>query len=84
MNVPARELMPVVGAALERGQRVRMTVAGGSMLPFLRGGDEVELERASPIRLGDIVLARVGEEAASVGGDVGGWGHGGGAVGGQA
>ena len=61
MNVPTSELMPVVGAALERGQRVRMTVTGGSMLPFLCGGEEIEIERASSIRIGDIVIARVGD-----------------------
>ena len=61
MNVPASELMPLVGAALERGQRVRMTVTGGSMLPFLCGGEELEIERASSIRIGDIVIARVGD-----------------------
>lgn len=59
MIVPGRELMPVIRAALERGQRVRMTVTGSSMWPFVRDGDLVELEplRAMP-RAGDVLLAQ--------------------------
>jgi signal peptidase len=62
MILPARELMPVVRAALERGQRVRMTVNGGSMAPFLFDSDTVELEPARKLRLGDMVLARTETE----------------------
>jgi hypothetical protein len=61
MILPARELMPLVRAALDRGQRVRMTVSGSSMMPFLRDSDIVELEPASQLRLGDMVLVRAGE-----------------------
>jgi signal peptidase len=57
MILPSRELMPVIRAALERGQRVRMTVTGSSMLPFLRDCNVVELEPAPAPRLGDMVLA---------------------------
>ena len=56
--LPSCELMPVIRAALARGQRVRMTVTGSSMLPFLRDGDMVELEPAPALRLGDMVLVR--------------------------
>lgn len=50
--------MPIVRAALERGQRVRMTVNGSSMTPFIRDGDVVELEPLdAALTLGDIVLA---------------------------
>ncbi|MGX9728775.1 MAG: S24/S26 family peptidase [Candidatus Electronema sp. VV] len=62
MILPARELMPLVRAALERGQRVRMTVSGSSMIPFLRNEDVVELEPARKLRLGDMVLARTETE----------------------
>jgi signal peptidase I len=56
------ELMPVIIAALERGQSVRLTVSGSSMLPFIRGGDVVEIEGVhSPPRLVDVVLARFPE-----------------------
>lgn len=58
MILPGRELMPVIRASLERGQRVRMTVTGSSMLPFLRDGDVVELEPAPAPRLGDLVLVQ--------------------------
>ena len=62
MILPARELMPLVRAALERGQKVRLTVTGSSMIPFLRDSDTVELEPAQRLRLGDIVLVRTGAE----------------------
>jgi hypothetical protein len=63
MNVPSCELMPVIRAALERGQRVSMTVNGSSMSPFIRDGDVVELEllRSLP-RQGDVVLVQCPEE----------------------
>lgn len=58
-TVPAAELMPVVQAALERGQHVRMAVTGSSMMPFLRHHDTVELVPLTDLpRLGDVVLVR--------------------------
>ena len=59
MIVPSRELMPVVRAALERGQRVRMTVTGSSMLPFLCDRDVVEMEPPAALKVGDLVLVRI-------------------------
>lgn len=63
MIVPCREIMPVIRAALERGQHIRLTVTGSSMTPFIHDGDVVELEpiRAIP-RKGDVVLAQCTEE----------------------
>ena len=58
MNIPCRELMPIIRAALERGQRVRMTVSGNSMFPFIRDRDVVELEAAPAPQLGDMVLVQ--------------------------
>ncbi len=50
--------MPVIRAALGRGQRVRLTANGSSMIPFIRDGDVVELEPLHAAwTLGDIVLA---------------------------
>ena len=47
---------------IEEGKRVIVRVKGNSMLPFLRGDkDSVELEKASEIKCGDIVLAYVEE-----------------------
>lgn len=47
---------------MEEGKRVIVRVKGSSMLPFLRGDkDSVELEKASEIKCGDIVLAYVEE-----------------------
>jgi len=63
MIFPCREFMPVIRSALARGQRVRMTVNGHSMAPFIHAGDLVEIEpiRALP-RRGDVVLLRCSEE----------------------
>ena len=47
---------------IEEGKRVIVRVKGSSMLPFLRGDkDSVELEKATEIKCGDIVLAYVEE-----------------------
>lgn len=61
--LPGRELMPVIRAALERGQGVRLTANGSSMLPFIYDGETVELvpPRSSLMR-GDIVLAQSAED----------------------
>lgn len=63
MIVSAREIMPVIHAALKRCQNVQMTVNGSSMLPFLYNGDVVELEtmRSQPVP-GDLVLVQCPEE----------------------
>ncbi len=58
MNVSSRDLMPVVKDALQRGQNVRLTVSGSSMLPFLRNGDVVEIEPVTEVLLGDMVLVQ--------------------------
>jgi len=65
--IPNHEIMPVIRAALERGQRVRMTVTGTSMRPFIHDGDVVELEpvRSMP-RLGDVVQVQCSEECCVV------------------
>lgn len=61
--LPGRELMPVIRAALERGQGVRLTVNGSSMLPFIYDGETVELVPPhSSLRRGDIVLAQSAED----------------------
>ena len=63
MIVPCRELMPVIRSALERGQRVRMTVNGASMSPFIRDGDVVELEPMHSLPItGDILLVHCSVE----------------------
>ena len=61
--LPGSELMPVIRAALERGQSVRLTTNGSSMLPFIHDGETVELvpPRSSLMR-GDIVLAQSAED----------------------
>ena len=58
MNISSREIMPLIKSALKRGQRVRLTVHGSSMLPFLRDGAVVEIEPAAKPRVGDLVLVK--------------------------
>jgi len=58
MILPSRTLMPVIREALTRGQRVRMTVTGSSMWPFVCDSDVLELEPAPAPRLGDMVLVQ--------------------------
>lgn len=63
MFIPCRDLMPVVRAALARGQHVRMTVYGRSMFPFVRHGDVVEIAPMpdAPV-LGTVLLVRLKDE----------------------
>lgn len=52
-------IMPAIKELFEEGQRVRITVTGMSMYPFLRGDkDSVELTRTvfAEVRQGDILL----------------------------
>ena len=61
MEVSARDLMPLIFSALQRGQHVRLTVKGGSMRPFIGSGYVVELEPVDgSVRVGDVVLLRCG------------------------
>lgn len=59
--VKAEDLFPYVKELLKQEVRVRITVTGMSMYPFLRGNkDSVELVQTcfKDIKLGDIVLIR--------------------------
>lgn len=61
-TAPTELLMNEALMLIEEGKRVIVRVKGSSMLPFLRGDkDSVELEKASEIKCGDIVLAYVEE-----------------------
>ncbi len=64
MNISCRDLVPLIRVALDNGARVRFTATGGSMFPFLRHGEVVELEKvpATELRPGDIVLAQRDKE----------------------
>ncbi len=62
--LPNEELFSAVAELLAEGLRVRFTVSGNSMWPLIRHNvDSVLLAKAeAPVRPGDIVLARVGED----------------------
>jgi hypothetical protein len=63
MFIADRELMPILRAAFERGQRVRIVVNGRSMWPFIRDGDVVEIAPMPPQpAVGMAVLARLAPE----------------------
>lgn len=62
--LPAAAVMPLVTEALGRGQRVRLTATGSSMLPLLRPGDTVELAPLDgPPVLGAVVLVVLADRA---------------------
>lgn len=55
-------LIPEMGRLLKGGQQVIFTPGGVSMRPFIEGGrDTVTLEYPKDIRVGDILLCKVGE-----------------------
>lgn len=59
--VKSADLLPTMLYLLNNGQRIRLTVTGDSMKPFLREDiDSVELSKASfdKLRFGQIVLIR--------------------------
>jgi len=51
----------VIEAVLESGHRARFTATGDSMYPFIRSGEQLEVEPVDPreLRRGDVVLARL-------------------------
>ena len=55
-------LIPEMGRLLKGGQQVVFTPGGVSMRPFIEGGkDIVTLEYPKTVRVGDILLCKVGE-----------------------
>jgi len=59
VRLNSNSILPVVKELIERKNRVRITVTGMSMYPFLRDGrDVVELEqvKAQEVKRGDILL----------------------------
>jgi signal peptidase len=63
MILPCKELIPLIQYALDRGQNVRMTVRGKSMVPFVFDNDIVELEPIHRVlSIGDVVLAESSKE----------------------
>ncbi len=63
MNFSSSDLIPVIREALIRGQRVRLTVNGSSMVPFIHDGDVVDLEPAKTVRRCDVALVQTREGA---------------------
>jgi hypothetical protein len=61
LEISCSQLVPLIIQCLARGSSVRMTVKGSSMLPFIRGGDTVELSQITPRgpQVGRIYFARM-------------------------
>ena len=60
-NVKSTELFPAISDLLKNNQKVRITVTGNSMMPFLREGiDSIELSKASldELHFGQIPLIK--------------------------
>lgn len=61
--VPNEIFLKEVSMMLSEGKSVIIRTKGSSMLPFIRGGrDSVRLSRHPEISIGDIVLARIGND----------------------
>lgn len=59
--LPNEVMLEEVASLLQEGRDVSFTPKGNSMLPFIRGGiDSVTLRLLPDIKVGDIVLARMG------------------------
>jgi signal peptidase I len=58
MIVPIYEMIPIIYSALGRGQSIRMTARGSSMIPFIRDKEVCDLSPPNLLTLGDIVLAK--------------------------
>ncbi len=57
MIIPNRDLMPLIGTLLQKKHKVRLRVTGSSMEPFIREGDQVELEKSQSLSFGEVALA---------------------------
>ncbi len=59
---PAKEFYPIYQDIAQKSEKLRMQVKGGSMHPFIRSGDWVNLvpvnDPVAPIRIGEIILFR--------------------------
>lgn len=58
LKIPNINLLEECIGLLDEGKAVLLTAKGSSMLPFIRGGEKILLQKAETYRRGDIVLAR--------------------------
>jgi hypothetical protein len=64
LKVPFRHIEPLLSDAFLRGDRIRISVTGTSMQPWIKGGDLLELEAVDSdrVRVGEVVLAKRQDE----------------------
>ena len=61
-TVPNEILLGEVAAVLQEGREAVIIPTGNSMLPFIRGGvDRVALRKMPSLAVGDILLAKIGD-----------------------
>lgn len=58
LKIPDISLLEECISLLDEGHAVLLTAKGSSMLPFIRDGEKILLQKAGTYRRGDIVLAR--------------------------
>lgn len=58
LKIPDTDLLQECIRLLDEGKAVLLTARGSSMLPFIRDGEKILLQKAKTYRRGDIVLAR--------------------------
>jgi len=68
MDLNRTDFLELSEELLDRGHRLRFAVKGGSMRPFLREGDLLEVERTTleALRIGDLLVFRKAGEALTV------------------
>lgn len=58
LKIPDSDLLEECIRLLDEGKSVMLTARGSSMLPFIRDGEKILVQKAETYRRGDIVLAR--------------------------
>lgn len=58
LKIPDSDLLEECIRLLDEGHAVLLTAKGSSMLPFIRDGEKILLQKAEIYCIGDIVLAR--------------------------
>lgn len=58
LKIPDSDLLEECIGLLGEGKAVLLTARGSSMLPFIRDGEKILVQKAETYRRGDIVLAR--------------------------
>lgn len=63
ISAPNAELMPIIAECISRGQTVELRVRGYSMRPYIEHERDIVVLSpiTGPLRIGDVILAQVGQ-----------------------